>query len=323
MPIKSLISRFNPYLRWVILASTLGFLLHSLRQNWQQVLTLQLTAHAIANLLTATGVTLLAHIWSGWVWYWVICLLDTSVGGSWSVIVYLKTNVAKYLPGNVWHFWGRIQSLKDAGTSTSVAITGVVLEPLLMAAAALGIIVLNQASVTFQSLILLAVLIGVHPRVLNPILKRLTTAKLKQSKLATAFSGVELHHYPWRPLLGEVLFVLIRGSGFLLAFAALEPVSLQHWGMILGSFSLAWLLGLIVPGAPGGLGVFEATALALLTPQFSGAIVLGTVTLYRLVSTIAEALGAGLAVIDEHWNLALTAFPDRADKFAACKTDRS
>ena len=305
MLIKSFIKRFKPYLRWGILALTLAFLFHSLRQNWQQVLTLRFTAHAIALLIMATGVTLLAHIWSGWVWHWVMQLLNAPVTVTWSVITYLKTNLAKYLPGNVWHFVGRIQVLRTLGTPTGIAVTGVVLEPLLMAAAALALIVVSQPSALLQGGILLVVLIGIHPRVLNPILKRLTTAKLKQADLTAEEANLGLRYYPLKPLLGEVMFVLGRGAGFLLAFSALEPVSLQDGWFIIGNFSLAWLLGLVLPGAPGGLGVFEATALTLLTPQFSAATVLGAVALYRLVSTIAEALAAGLAVIDEQWNLAL------------------
>jgi hypothetical protein len=67
---------------------------------------------------------------------------------------------------------------------------------------------------------------------------------------------------------------------------------------LLGGFSLAWVLGLVIPGAPGGIGVFEATAIALLGTQLSPGVVIGGVTLYRLVSTLAEAGGAGLAWLD-------------------------
>jgi glycosyltransferase 2 family protein len=64
---------------------------------------------------------------------------------------------------------------------------------------------------------------------------------------------------------------------------------------------LAWLLGLILPGAPGGLGVFEATALALLDNTFSSGLILSSVAVYRVISILAEAGGAGLAVLDERW----------------------
>ncbi len=41
---------------------------------------------------------------------------------------------------------------------------------------------------------------------------------------------------------------------------------------------------IVVSGAPGSVGVFEATALALLEPKFSPGIVLSAVAFYRLIS---------------------------------------
>ena len=58
--------------------------------------------------------------------------------------------------------------------------------------------------------------------------------------------------------------------------------------------------GFVVPGAPGGLGVFEATAIALLQYHFPAAIVISAIALYRLMSIIAETAAAGLAWLDEN-----------------------
>ena len=309
--LKSGYRRVKPYLRWVIIAVTLGFILHTLRVNWQQVLTLRFSSYAIAELLLALGITLSAHIWSGWVWYGIMQSLNAPVPLTWTMITYLKTNLGKYLPGNVWHFVGRIQFLREYGTPTGVAITGVVLEPLLMAVAALAIALVSLPSSLLQLGILIALLVALHPRVLNPVLKALARAKLKQAnridapKLQGDANIPVLNRYPWRPLLGEVGFVIFRGIGFILCFLALMTLGLEDMWTLVGAFSLGWLLGLVIPGAPGGLGVFEATVLAVLTPQFPAAIVLGAVALYRLNSTLAELLGAGLAVLDERWNAAI------------------
>jgi uncharacterized membrane protein YbhN (UPF0104 family) len=55
-------------------------------------------------------------------------------------------------------------------------------------------------------------------------------------------------------------------------------------------------LGLVVPGAPGGLGIFEATAIAALNPtEFPPGLVLAIVAVYRLISVLAEAIAALLA----------------------------
>ncbi|MGD1860856.1 MAG: YbhN family protein [Leptolyngbyaceae cyanobacterium] len=309
--LKLFYKRVKPYLRWLILALTLAFILHSLRVNWQQVLTLRFTTYAIAKLLLALGVTLAAHVWSGWLWYGIMRSLGASVPPTWTIVTYLKTNLGKYLPGNIWHFVGRIKFLRDYGTPTGIAITGVVLEPLLMAVAALTVVLISLPSTVLQLAILIAVLVALHPRLLNPLLSRLAQAKLKQAGEYQA-AGVQstatmpkLNHYLWRPLLGELGFVFFRGLGFILCFLALNSASPNDMWVLVGAFSFGWLLGLVVPGAPGGLGVFEATVLAVLTPRFPAAIVLGTVALYRLNGTLAELLGAALAVVDERWNAAI------------------
>ncbi|MBE9069258.1 flippase-like domain-containing protein, partial [Leptolyngbya cf. ectocarpi LEGE 11479] len=105
--------------------------------------------------------------------------------------------------------------------------------------------------------------------------------------------------YPWRSLLGELGFVLLRGLGFMMTIVALQAFEPSLFFPILGAFSVAWLLGLVVPGAPGGVGVFEAVAIALLGNYLSSGLLLTSVALYRLISTLAEALGAGLIWLEE------------------------
>jgi hypothetical protein len=222
-------------------------------------------------------------------------------------MIYLKTNIAKYLPGNVWHFFGRVRALQSSGASTGAAIFGVVLEPLLMAAAALGlaavsfsIAMANDWRLLVLSLgALAAMLVAIHPRFLNPILQRLGKAKARSQGLTVITSTLRLEAYPWRSLLGEMGFVALRGLGFLVTIIALQGLNPDQFFPILGAFSIAWLMGLVVPGAPGGVGVFEAVAIAILGNQLPSGLLISAVALYRLISTLAEALGAGLIWLEE------------------------
>jgi glycosyltransferase 2 family protein len=308
---KQLLSRFKPYLRWVILGGTLFFLISALRSHWAEVTVLRVDASGWALLTMALGVTLLAHIWSGWVWSWILRDLNQPVAGSWGVLVYLKTNIAKYLPGNVWHLYGRIVAAKNAGVPAAPATLSVLLEPLLMAAAALSIALLGLRSDNWllQVLSLLVILAAIHPRFLNPLLKVASRLKGKPKAVAenetppnssiAEIDRLQIKQYPLRPLLGELLFVVLRGTGFLLTVLVLTPLQLAQLPIILSAFAFAWMLGLVIPGAPGGIGVFEATAIALLNAQLPPAVILGSVALYRLISTLAEAGGAGLAWLDD------------------------
>ncbi|MBF2006391.1 MAG: flippase-like domain-containing protein [Chlorogloeopsis fritschii C42_A2020_084] len=297
-------------LRWLILGGTLFFLATALKNNWQEISAIHIDAAGWAIIAIATGVTLLAHTWAGWIWTWILKDLNQSVQSSLFIYVYLKTNIAKYLPGNVWHYYGRIMAAKNANISTSAATLSVLLEPLLMAAAALIIVLLGGFVVTIntsmpvrvvQIIGLVLVLCAIHPRFLNPLIRLLHRLKTKKSDTATSNVNLGMKNYPLQPLLGELGFLGLRSSGFILTLYALSPLNWSQIPVLLGAFSFAWLLGLVVPGAPGGLGVFETTAIALLQNYFPVAVVISATGVYRLISIVAETSGAVLASLDERF----------------------
>ncbi len=331
---QHIFKRLKPYLRWIILGGTLVFLAHTLKSHWQEVVAIRIDSTGWACLAIALGTTLLAHIWSGWVWSWILRELNQPAPGIWGILVYLKTNIAKYLPGNVWHFYGRVWAAKSAGLSAQAATVSVLLEPLLMAAAALLIALLagQRANWVLQVCSLGGVLGMMNPVVLNRLLayvsklkstlsssrqtdtqphpqadtqtgELLSASNLQSDSQAQANSkALQIRRYPLLPLAGEVVFLALRSAGFLWVVLALGSMETADIPILVSAFSFAWLLGLVVPGAPGGIGVFEATAVALLGGHYSAGFVFSSVALYRLISTLAEAGGAGLAWLDERWN---------------------
>ncbi|OCQ99173.1 hypothetical protein BCD67_08355 [Oscillatoriales cyanobacterium USR001] len=329
---KPIVTRFKPYLRYLILGVTLLFVAKAFKDHWQEVAAIRIDSGGAIILAIALVVTLFSHIWAGWVWLWILREFNQSVDPIWGIRVFLKTNIGKYLPGNIWHFWGRIQAARDAGISTEIATLSVLLEPLLMAAAALLIALMGSSAGNrgLQVLSLVVILIGVHPLILNTLVKYVAKMKGVGSKIDVPSSNKDLgdnlplsivdaslnenlkeaeklfnrdrakiNRYPLVPLLGEIGFLFLRGSGFLLTLMALTTINFSEIPQLFSAFSFAYILGLVVPGAPGGLGIFEATAIALLSNRFSPGIIVSSVALYRFISILAEAIGAGLAWLDE------------------------
>jgi glycosyltransferase 2 family protein len=297
------------YLRWLILGSTLLFVAKAVKDHWREVAAIQISGSGWGNLAIAFTITLLAHVWCGWVWGWILREFNQPAGRIWSIQTYLTTNIAKYLPGNIWHFYGRVSAAKTAGFSLSAATLSVLMEPLLMAAAAIVVALAGNLSLHWGVTLSLAiVLIGVHPRFLNPLLRMLQRSKQKaqgailQNVTPEASIPIQLRRYPLLPFLGELVFLGLRSAGFLITLLALTPVDAAKMPLVISTFSLSWLLGLVVPGAPGGLGVFEATAIALLNPHFAPGVILSLVALYRLISILAETSGAGLSWLSQRWN---------------------
>ena len=311
-------------------------MVHTLVLYWPEIRHVQLREQSEYWLALACGVTLAAHCWAGWVWHWLLQDWGLSLSGLWAVRVYLLTNVAKYLPGNVWHFVGRVRAVQKAGGGLGRSLVSVVAEPLVMAVAALGVAAVFSLPTSLLSwmnspdrmgvvdwfgssrlghgpLWSLGLLAGwaialclLHPYWLNPRLAQMSQLKLRywssrQSVSTTPMDEqrLKLERYPLLPLLGETGFVLGRSLGFILTVMALTPVSLSDMPLLVSAFCLAWLLGLVVPGAPGGVGVFEATATALLSGQLPIGAIVGSVVCYRLIGTLAELIGAVVFWIQE------------------------
>lgn len=294
---KKTLARIKPYLRWFILGAVFFFLVTTVKTRFAEVATIRIDTHDWLILAIATVTTIIAHVWSGWVWTWILAIFKQPLGVKEGIRIYLVTNIAKYSPGNIWHFYGRISAVGKKGGSRGAATLSVLLEPLLMAAAALMIGLVSSTLVEtisfegywLQLAGLVAILIGIQPRILNILLHRLSRRKNQAD--ATAAEAIELTKYPLAPFLGEMGFVILRAIGFILTFVVLQTVTWQQIPQLFTSFSFAWLLGLIVPGAPGGLGIFEVTAFGLLDDtQFPSEI--AAVALYRLISILAEAIAA-------------------------------
>jgi glycosyltransferase 2 family protein len=295
-------------LRWSLIAAVLFFLGRSLWQNWQTVAAVQLAPLGWGLLAIALFTSLLAHCLAGAIWAAILRLFQpataTTIPTIWGIRTYLTTNLAKYLPGNVWHFYGRFNACKARQIPAGDALLSILLEPLLMAAAGLVVAIaprLYQSPIgaspllpIAQILSLTVVLIGIHPKLLNRVLKQVGGAKRQRLKIAPE-QIPQLQRYPLRPLLGELGFVLLRGTGFVLVWCSIHSIVPHQLPVIYSGFAIAWLLGLIVPGLPGGIGLFEAVIIALLNNQLGTGELLVIVALYRVVNTLAEAIGAAVA----------------------------
>ncbi len=221
------------------------------------------------------------------------------------VSLYLKSNLLKYLPGGIWHFLERFRALRpDLGGGK--ALVSVLLEPMVMAVAALLWVPFGG----FQDgLALLSVLPAVLlvPRWREPLLHRLETNKLRQLTrfdhgVMTAIQEEELGSgrasYPWCPVVAEMVFVLCRFAGFWCCLQTFELGTVQPLGLWLAAFSLAWTAGLVVPAAPGGLGVFETALLFRMGTLVPEAPLLAVALSYRSVVTLADCLAAGSIAAD-------------------------
>lgn len=293
-------ARVKSLLKWVVAAVTLGFLGWTLYDRWAELEKLDLKSIQVHWLVISTALTLLGHVCNGVAWGFALTALGYPVSPAWSIRVYLQTNIAKYTPGKVWHFYGRILAGEKVGIRRGATLVSILIESVQLAVIAsvlgFGLFAFGGGGglTPLHKLALVAVAgVGIatlKPAVLNRGLLWLTR-RVKKVEIAPE-EAVGLRSPLLPAYLGTFAFVVIRGFGMYTGFLAFTPVPLTDFPMILGAFSLAWVIGFVVPGPPAGLGIFESVMLLLTGSRFSSGLVLAVVLVYRLTSTLAEALGA-------------------------------
>ena len=213
--------------------------------------------------------------------------------------LFLSSNLLKYLPGGIWHFVERVRVLKNY-IGPGKALSSVLLEPLLMSAAALAWVPLGGWQSGIGLLCIFPSFLFIR-RFREPLLRRLERTKVKQIKkiaLETEMSStinlivLGKDDYPFKAFSIEMLFVLMRYLGFWCCVNAFSLQTNITFLDCLASFSLAWTIGLVVPAAPGGVGVFETALLIRIGSSIPEAPLLAVLISYRLIASLSDLLAA-------------------------------
>ena len=96
--------------------------------------------------------------------------------------------------------------------------------------------------------------------------------------------------FPAKALFLEIGFVLSKFIGFYICLNTFYTTNTLNIVYLLVMFSLSWSLGLVVPTAPGGVGVFEASLLFFVGRNIPQNVILISLIYFRIISTSADLL---------------------------------
>lgn len=239
------------------------------RPDWQNLAILFLV-----TIIYGVSLFLLAEMWQRLLTIFAPGEVDRRKAHS----IYARTQIAKYLPGNVFHYVGRHLLLSDLRINHATILKISVLEIILMlfgalvvAFVALGenlgnIIGMSSYEIRFLFCILL---IGLAISGLIGLPGTLKQRCIHISKLACFSVG----------------FFLCQGAIFLTICLQLD---IQFSLLPVFASSVSWIAGYVVPGAPGGLGVREITLYFLLKPYDLEASVLIVAAIFRAVTIMGD-----------------------------------
>ena len=286
---------------WLTLAS-LGFLFYAVVVNSRRLFELSLSGFVLSWLLLGIIISLTSIIVNAIAWKLLLKWLGYEANNINIVSLFLTSNLLKYLPGGIWHFFERLRVLQ-LQMPFGRSLASVVLEPILMSISALLLVPLGGWQSGLSVLCIMPSLLLV-PRFREPLLKRLEIIKVGQLNRAKAILpasgelddlGSGRDDYPLKVLVIEMLFVFLRFGGFWCCLNAFLISSSLETGLWIAIFAFAWTVGLVVPAAPGGLGIFEATVLLRIHGLVEEPQVIAALLSYRILVTIADLIAALLA----------------------------
>tara|TARA_Y100001968_G_scaffold332237_1_gene389608 strand:+ start:1576 stop:2541 length:966 start_codon:yes stop_codon:yes gene_type:complete len=287
-------------IKLIITLICLAFIGTSIKTNFDSLANQAITIEVISWLLVSIIFSFLSIVINAYAWKYLIKSIGCNSKNLNIIKLFISTNIYKYLPGGVWHFIARYNSLKH-DFSNEKSVESILLEPLLMLVA--GLIFVPFASFN----ILICIICWSSTLLFINNFREFIIKKLKSMKATMFTKKDKLNNrnlvqnerqisrkifYPYTALLIEVVFILFRFLGFWCCVKAFSVDDLIPITDLISSFSLAWIIGLIVPAAPGGVGVFEAMILFALSSMMPEASLLASLLFYRLVSAVSDIFAA-------------------------------
>ncbi len=213
---------------------------------------------------------------------WHMMLIDYSKNiFSYKVSFYFfcKTEIAKYLPGNIFHFVGRQLLAKKINITQSqmMKISGLFMLLIAVATLLSGTIFLlpiEEIGMWLRIFMLIASLGAVIATLyIFPSLSKIKKLKMNvELTLSIALQGV---------MMGIIIT------------AQIDSVSSKLFMEIVGIYIFSWLIGFVTPGASGGMGVREGAFMAIasfLHLSIANDIILFSVLYIRLVNIVTDVL---------------------------------
>lgn len=291
----------HPAFRIALVALGVGALLYALFSTWGE---LNYVAWEFRPLPIFAAFACLFAVDFGVAGLWV--LTCRGMGGRikmrQGVRIVLLSNLGKYLPGKVMHVVSQVMLASARGVPPAIGVTSILVE---LALSLMGACVVSLFSLSVllegysSSLIWIAVLgIPVGLIVLHPFfLRRLLSIAARALPAARGQELPELARYPVILYLfaGYTLSWVMMAVAQYAVAASIVPVDLAYLATMGGVVAVSYLVGLLVPFAPAGLGAREGVTILMLSKFMPLPAAIAASIVYRIASITADACAAALA----------------------------
>lgn len=216
--------------------------------------------------------------------------------------VFCYTQIGKYLPGNIGHHIGRTALAKTRlGISAGTSVISITQEAVLVSLSAVIVglscyslpIVGNRLHlpIAVPPGLLLGVVVGMFILFVAMVNARRPRG-LSTTNHVVRFA---VHVTPtWGAIRATIPYYIclyfINGIAVLLIAATAMDTTAGTFITLSGAYSISWVVGFLLPGAPGGLGVRESAFTLLLADAYPPDVILMVILLARIATVCADFL---------------------------------
>jgi len=251
--------------------------------------------------IAATAAALALGYWvlGGVAWWGVLQVLDhrtPTPGGRIRLLdglrIFFIGNVSRYLPGSLWFAASRVLLARRVGLLGDRVAFSMVLELVLIATAGALIVVATAPSLigggtlaAWPAMLAAGVgLLALRALSSGSVLRWTARWRHGASDQPLAFGVTALL------VAGYVGVWLVAGASLFFTASLFAPLSWRDLPGVMGAWSIAFLLGLVSPFTPAGIGVRDATATLLLARFMPLSAAAGAALTFRALLTAAEVL---------------------------------
>lgn len=209
--------------------------------------------------------------------------------------IYARSQIAKYIPGNVFQFAARHVSGRHYGighgplmASMMYEIVGIAWAAGLLGLTGFLLYRLRQPHLSLPLITLVCVGLFLFPAVFNRVAHRFTFLKpmaVPDTSACALFKKIAPIYVLY------IFFFLVNGAVFVMVVNITRGANLlEGVGLVMSIYSVSWLAGFLTPGAPGGIGIRETVMVLLLAPMVTQPTALLAALFFRLINVVGDIL---------------------------------
>lgn len=215
--------------------------------------------------------------------------------------IYARSNMGKYLPGNVMHYVERNLFANSLGLEQKSVFLATLTEiaGLICVCTVFGLLTMGKQ---IAAILILVVERKYLAGAIILLIFITTLILVFNRKIKTILNNI-----PWKLLAPAFLktlpiyffSIILGGCTLAILFASLNSssITLPVIFRTLAVYTISWVIGFVIPGSPGGIGVREFVLLFLLKNYYTEDLILTCILVHRFTSILGDIIAYLVSVL--------------------------